>query len=118
VSGPEHPYTLTSMNNIARALSGQGNYREAEQLHRQVLKLRTKVLGPEHPDTMRSVYSLAYVLQGLTKYNDASILYQPACSGFQRTLGGNHPTTLACSNHYTTLLDEMNRHGANGASVS
>jgi hypothetical protein len=39
VSGEEHPRTLTSMNNLAQALSGQGKYAEAEAMHRQTLAL-------------------------------------------------------------------------------
>ena len=53
VLGPEHPDTLTSMNNVAQALSKQGNYREAEQMHQQVLELDKVVSGPEHPDNTK-----------------------------------------------------------------
>ena len=37
VLGPEHPHTLTSMNNVATAMSRQGKAAEAEALHRQVI---------------------------------------------------------------------------------
>ncbi len=37
------------MGHVAVALDGQGQYMEAEAMHRQVLELRTKVLGAEHP---------------------------------------------------------------------
>ena len=37
VLGPEHPHTLTSMNNVARAMESQGKAAEAEALHRQVI---------------------------------------------------------------------------------
>jgi len=40
VLGREHPDTLTSMNNLALVLDSQGKYSEAEQMHRQTLKLR------------------------------------------------------------------------------
>jgi hypothetical protein len=46
VSGKEHPDTLTSMNDVAGALSGQGKYAEAEKMHRETLALR------EHPDML------------------------------------------------------------------
>ncbi|KAL8799610.1 MAG: hypothetical protein Q9182_005761 [Xanthomendoza sp. 2 TL-2023] len=41
--GKEHPATLTSMNNLAVMLESQGNYDEAEQIHRQTLALRETV---------------------------------------------------------------------------
>ena len=35
--GKEHPYTLTSMDNLAGVLSRQAKYEEAEEMHRQEL---------------------------------------------------------------------------------
>ncbi|KAH8691011.1 hypothetical protein GQ44DRAFT_636626, partial [Phaeosphaeriaceae sp. PMI808] len=55
VLGPEHPSTLTSMNNLALVLDSQGKYEEAETMNRQTLARREKVLVPEHPDTLMSV---------------------------------------------------------------
>ena len=40
VLGPEHLDTLTSMSHLAVALSSQGKYIEAEQIHQQTLELR------------------------------------------------------------------------------
>jgi hypothetical protein len=54
VLGKEHPVTLTSMNNLGSALSNQGKYLEAEEIHRETLRLREKVLGNEHPNTLSS----------------------------------------------------------------
>ena len=34
VLGKEHPLTLISMNNLVLVLSRQGNYEEAEEMHR------------------------------------------------------------------------------------
>jgi len=34
VLGKEHPDTLTSMNNLAEVLRGQGKYEQAEEMHR------------------------------------------------------------------------------------
>jgi hypothetical protein len=44
VLGLEHPDTLSSMNNLAAALSDQGKHNEAEQMHQQTLELRRKAL--------------------------------------------------------------------------
>ena len=52
VLGKENPLTLTSMNNLALALSNQGKYDEAEPKCRQTLALSEKVLGKEHPNTL------------------------------------------------------------------
>jgi hypothetical protein len=39
---------------LAIVLDDGGIHYDAEAEHRQVLKIREKMLGPEHPDTLRS----------------------------------------------------------------
>ncbi len=43
--GPDHPHTLIGMHELDVALSSQGKYAEAEQMHQQTLELRRKVLA-------------------------------------------------------------------------
>ena len=50
------------MSELASALSRQGKYVEAEQMHWQTLELRRKVSGPEHPHTLTSMSELASAL--------------------------------------------------------
>ena len=76
VLGPEHPYTLTSVNNLGLVLQSQGKYEEAEAMHRRALKSREKVPGPEHPDTLTSVSHLGSVLQSQGKYKEAEAIRQ------------------------------------------
>jgi Tetratricopeptide repeat len=58
VLGPEHPDTLTSMNNLAATYGNQGRWPEAEKLNVQVMEARKTVLGPEHSDTLTSMGNL------------------------------------------------------------
>lgn len=51
ILGPDHPGTLTSMNNLASTLRAQGDVRGARALQEKVLEIRRRVLGEEHPDT-------------------------------------------------------------------
>ena len=66
--GPEHPTTLTSMDNLAEVLRNQGKYEAAEKMHRRTLELCEKVLGLEHPTTLTSMNNLAEVLRDQGKY--------------------------------------------------
>src|SRR5437762_585064 len=59
------------MNNLAVVLSDQGRYEQAEEMHRQALALKERVLGKEHPDTLTSMSNLAGVLSGQGKYEQA-----------------------------------------------
>jgi tetratricopeptide (TPR) repeat protein len=76
VLGREHPDTLTSMNNLARMLSEQGKYKEAETMHQQTLELARKVPGREHPLTLKSMNNLATVLSEQGKYEEAEIMHR------------------------------------------
>ena len=44
ILGKEHPDTLTSMNNLATVLRGQGKYEQAEDMHRRGLMLCERAL--------------------------------------------------------------------------
>jgi tetratricopeptide (TPR) repeat protein len=72
----EHPDTLTSMYNVARALEDQGKYDEAEAMHRETLALSKKLFGDEHPKTLRSMYNVARALHKQEKYTEAETIYR------------------------------------------
>jgi Tetratricopeptide repeat len=57
--GRDHPYTLTSMNNLASICRDQGRWTKAEKLGMQVVEARKTVLGLEHPSTLVSMANLA-----------------------------------------------------------
>jgi hypothetical protein len=59
-----NPSTLTSINYLALVLSDQDKYGQAEEIHRQELRLTETVLGKEHPSTLTSMDNLALVLKG------------------------------------------------------
>ncbi len=45
VQGAEHPDTLTRASNLANSLADQGKHAEAEEMQREVLGVRKRVLG-------------------------------------------------------------------------
>ena len=49
ILGDEHPSTLTTANNLARSLSGQGKHKEAERVARDMLGVQMLVRAQEHP---------------------------------------------------------------------
>ncbi|KAL4946487.1 hypothetical protein BDV06DRAFT_182241 [Aspergillus oleicola] len=56
--GPEHPYTLTSMHNLASTLKGLGKLSDAFSLIKECADQRNKVLGSHHPDAISSSNTL------------------------------------------------------------
>jgi Tetratricopeptide repeat len=56
-------------------LNRQGKHAEAEEIHRQTLKLYTKVLGAEHPSTLRSMNNLVDALRQQGKHEEAENMH-------------------------------------------
>jgi len=54
----EHPSTLTSMNNLAFTLKGQGRLNEAISLIGKYLEVAKQVFGPQHPNVLSSIKAL------------------------------------------------------------
>jgi tetratricopeptide (TPR) repeat protein len=59
VLGPEHPYTLDTVNSLVVDYQKQGKYALAETYAAQVLATRRRVFGPEQPNTILSESDLA-----------------------------------------------------------
>jgi tetratricopeptide (TPR) repeat protein len=108
--GPEHPDTLTSMNELCLALSRQGKYAEAAQMHRQTLELRKKVSGPEHPDTLTSMNNLALALSGQGKYEEAEQMHWQELELMKKVSGPEHPDTLTSMNNLALALSGQGKY--------
>ena len=57
--GPDHPYTLTTLHNLAGAYRVVGKLPEAIALFERVRDARIAKLGPDHPDTLVTLNNLA-----------------------------------------------------------
>jgi hypothetical protein len=104
VQGAEHPATLTSMNNLASTLRGQGDLSGARALEEHVLAVRRRVLGDEHPDTLRSMHNLAETLRGQGDLSGARALQEQVLAICRRVLGPEHPDTLTSMNNLAETL--------------
>jgi len=74
VLGKDHPSTLTSVNNLAELLRGNGDYAGAEPLYRRALETQERVLGQDHPYTLDSMKDLADMLEKTECFNEARLL--------------------------------------------
>ena len=101
--GPEHPDTLTTMNNLARSLGGQGKHPEAEQMLRELLDVRRRVLGLEHPNTLKTMGHLANSRWRQGKRAEAEQMLRELLDMRRRVLGPEHANTLATLRDLTSL---------------
>lgn len=71
--GKENEYTLSSLELIAMILSQEGKWKEAENIHVQVLGVCRRILAPDHTNTNTVMGNLAstYRRQGRSKEAEA-----------------------------------------------
>ena len=87
--GPEHPDTLTSLNNLAALADKRGDLDGAEPLYRRALEAREHTLGLDHPDTLTSVFNLALLLRDQDKLEEAEeMLRRVGCCVVRAVWGG------------------------------
>jgi len=109
--------------NVAESHSILGKYQEAEQMHRQALELKEKVLGKEHPDTLNSMNSLANVLGNQGKYEETEQMNRQTLKLKEKVLGKEHLRTLDSMDNLALVLrrqgkykeaEQMNRQALEG----
>ncbi|KAH7095533.1 kinesin light chain [Paraphoma chrysanthemicola] len=91
----------------AMTLCSDGRFREAEELHVQVMKTYSRVLGEEHPYTLSSMIQLVsiYRNQGLLK--EAEELGVQVIETAKRVLGEEHSyTQTSMSNLASTYMSQ------------
>jgi hypothetical protein len=102
--GPEHPATLTSMNNLAETLRELGDLAGSRDLHQEVLEVHRRLLGPEHPATLGSMHNLALTLLALGDVAGARDLSQQVVDARRRLFGPEDPATLRSMNTQAETL--------------
>ena len=108
--GPDHPDTVTSLNNLASLYQAQGKYAEAEPLFQRALAFREQQLGPDHPDTATSLNNLASLYRKQGKYAEAEPLFQRALAICEQKLGPDHPYTAGSLNDLALLYQEQGKY--------
>ena len=97
-------------NSAARFLGARGRYQEAEQLFRQVLAARERVLGDAHPDTLATRNAVAWMLEERNRYEEAEQLYRQVLEVSERVRDETHPDTLATRYGIGRMLEEQGRY--------
>jgi tetratricopeptide (TPR) repeat protein len=96
---PDHPFTLTSRNNLAHAYRSVGDLGRAIPLFEATLNDRERVLGPDHPDTLTSRNNLAHAYELAGDLGRAIPLFEATLNDRERVLGPDHPNALTSRNN-------------------
>ena len=95
---------------LGRKRFGEQRYPEAEQLFRQSVQEREKVLGKEHINTLRSKYRLAVTLHQQQKYPEAEQLFRQSVQEREKVLGKEHIDTLRSKYRLALTLHEQQKY--------
>jgi serine/threonine protein kinase/tetratricopeptide (TPR) repeat protein len=109
-AGPNHPDTLSSMNNLAISYSALNRYAEALKLREETLAARKRVHPPDHPDTLKSMNNLANSYAALNRHAEALKLDEETLAARKRVLPPDHPDTLISMNNLANSYAALNRH--------
>jgi tetratricopeptide (TPR) repeat protein len=106
---PHELRTLTLMSNWGNVLSDLALYSQAEQVLREVLDRRRKLLGDNHPQVPLGTMNLAWVLALEGVYAESEAKSLAALDGLRRTVGPEHSNFIAATNNLGRMYLEIGR---------
>ena len=98
ILGSNHPDTLTSRNDLARAYREAGDLDRAIPLLEDTLEARKRVLGDDHADTLITRSNLAFAYQQAGNLDRAIPLFEEVVAARERMLPSRHADTLTARN--------------------
>jgi tetratricopeptide (TPR) repeat protein len=107
ISGPDHPTTANSLNNLAEVLSLVGDYARARPLLERSVEIRERALGPDNPDLAVSLSNLGSVLKDQGDYAGARSLLERALRIWEAALGPEHPYVATALNNLAVVVLEQ-----------
>ena len=108
--GPEHPDTLTSMDELGVLYNLQGKYAAAEGLLSQVLEARRRLLGGEHRDTLATMSDLALAISYEGDDARAASIFEKVLDAYRRIQGEAHPATLGVMDNLASTYARVGRY--------
>ena len=98
------------LDNVGKCFDITGKYAEAEEMYREALVFKEKVLGVEHPSTLYSVNDLAIVLDNQGKYTEAEEMHRQTLELKETVLGAEHPSTLDSMDNLAIVLRNQGKY--------
>ena len=92
--GPEHPFTLGTMADMASLRYQQGRLSEALELEMRIVETSKKFRGVNHYRTLCDMVELAVTYEELGKYKDAEDIQLHVLKKRIDALGSDHPDSL------------------------
>ena len=100
---------IIALENVARVLSSQGRYAEAEVLQRQALERSISVNGYYHPNTFISRGELAGTVRDQERFTEAEMMYEHLLEDRRKTLGERHHDTIIALSNMATVKARLGK---------
>jgi len=108
-NGPDSPFTIKAMNEVANQLSRQNRIAEETTLREQIVDGLRKNVGAEDDATLNAELKLATCLLALERPHDADPLLTHVVAGRSLALGEDDPQTLAAKAWSASVAKRMGR---------
>jgi Tetratricopeptide repeat len=108
-NGPDSPFTIKAMNEVANQLSRQNRIGEETTLREQIVDGLRKNVGAEDDATLNAELKLATCLLALERPHDADPLLTHVVAGRSLSLGEDDPQTLAAKAWSASVAKRMGR---------
>lgn len=89
ISGPDHPETAASCNDLGELFFRDGDYKQAELLLRRALSIEEKALGPDDPKVAKTLVILGELHMEMGDFAGAEPLFQRALKIREKVLGAD-----------------------------
>jgi serine/threonine protein kinase/tetratricopeptide (TPR) repeat protein len=109
VHGPMHLQVAQVLQSLAFVRHEQGEYADAESLHRQALHLRRSLAAPRSEDVLNSLAGLAQALRSQSRYGEAEAVYREVLATRRAILPARHPRVIHALRQLAQVLNYQNR---------
>jgi CHAT domain-containing protein len=106
----EYPATIAALSQVGWCLGQQRRFTEEEEVYRQVLALREKLLGPDHDDTAAALEDMRSTLSEQRKLAEAEEFGRRALEILEKTHGLEYPATLSALRGIGWVRGQMRRY--------
>jgi len=107
--GPDHPDTLTSINNAARLAQEQGRFGEAETLYAEAIDGYRQAVGDDHPRTLQARSNLAVLYHQIGRLAEAETVLRDVLARQRRRRPDTDPTAGPILNNLARVLQDLGK---------
>ncbi|CAG8544496.1 14721_t:CDS:10, partial [Acaulospora colombiana] len=109
--GQRNTTRMSIRSRLAIALGECGEWREVENIQREVLEVRREILGLRHPDTITAMNNLAYTLGHHRQLEEDEKIQREVLEARREILGLRHPDTITAMNNLAITLGHRGQLG-------